>query len=235
MSGKVRFNIYRLSGLMIFFVSISTIVGYFKPSYFSFFNIYPSSEDIFGPLTTLLFFVLLLLGSLVVLFKFSYANLVKNTLSSLPSMDEIKERIIPEREAVTEKAVKATKKPVEKTDKKQKEFEDMILKLKAEKEDLQKQKALEKQKKQLNLDDAPKKIQVEKVDKNKKTLDTQSVPHQVQANPDFKDWELPRTDLLDARGGKIVYDEREIREKELEIEEKLLQFKIQVDMQGYNV
>lgn len=57
----------------------------------------------------------------------------------------------------------------------------------------------------------------------------------MQANPDFKDWELPRTDLLDSFDTEIQYDEREIREKELEIEEKLLQFKIQVEMKGYNV
>jgi hypothetical protein len=130
---------------------------------------------------------------------------------------------------------KPKKRVAGKNDKKQKEFEDMILQLKQEKEELQRQKALDKQKKQLTLNGAPKKIKVEKVDKNKKLIESQKVPHQVQANPDFKDWELPRTDLLDNRGSEIVFDEREIREKELEIEEKLLQFKIQVEMKGYNV
>jgi DNA segregation ATPase FtsK/SpoIIIE-like protein len=57
----------------------------------------------------------------------------------------------------------------------------------------------------------------------------------MSANPEFANWELPRTDLLDDRGKDIVYDETEIKEKELEIEEKLLQFKIQVEMKGYNV
>jgi hypothetical protein len=32
-----------------------------------------------------------------------------------------------------------------------------------------------------------------------------------------------------------VVDENQIREKEIEIQEKLLQFKIEVEMQGYRV
>ena len=179
MSGKVRFNSYRLIGLLIYFVSITTIIGYFVPTYFSFFNLYPNSEDIFGPMTTLLFFVLLLLLSLVILFKFSYSKLLKGGLAAIPSFALLK-NFIPDisfarnsEEETTSSVAKAkstdTKvaKVTAKAEKKQKEFENMILKLKAEKEELQKQKALEKQQKQLGLKDATKKIKVEKRDKDK--------------------------------------------------------------------
>ena len=46
----------------------------------------------------------------------------------------------------------------------------------------------------------------------------------------FSNWQLPSLDLLTKRGTDIPVDEHEIRTKEIEIQESLLQFGIQVTM-----
>jgi len=51
----------------------------------------------------------------------------------------------------------------------------------------------------------------------------------------FSNWQLPSLDLLTKRGTDIPVDEHEIRTKEIEIQESLLQFGIQVTMDWYKV
>lgn len=48
---------------------------------------------------------------------------------------------------------------------------------------------------------------------------------------DFGKWTLPGLALLDNNDMEIDIDESEVMRKELEIQEKLLQFNIQVDME----
>jgi hypothetical protein len=50
-------------------------------------------------------------------------------------------------------------------------------------------------------------------------------------NSNFTNWEFPSLSLLDFPREIIMVDKNEIRKKELEIEEKLLQFKIEVSME----
>lgn len=112
----------------------------------------------------------------------------------------------------------------------------MMEKLKEEKKAL----AKSKQPKQLNINEAPRKIQIEK-----KTLDpfaqmfkkekTKSETTPETQNSNFKNWKLPSIELLAKRSQNIKKDENEIRRKEIEIQEKLLQFKIEVNMNGYQV
>ena len=52
---------------------------------------------------------------------------------------------------------------------------------------------------------------------------------------DFGKWTLPGISLLDNNDSAVEIDENEVRRKEIEIQEKLLQFRIQVDMEGYTV
>jgi hypothetical protein len=48
---------------------------------------------------------------------------------------------------------------------------------------------------------------------------------------DFKNWVFPELVLLDDRNTDVEIDENEIRRKEIEIQEKLLQFRIDVSME----
>jgi len=51
----------------------------------------------------------------------------------------------------------------------------------------------------------------------------------------FSSWQLPSLRLLETRKTEVKTDQNEIRTKEIEIQEKLLQFGISVDMAGYKV
>ncbi len=55
--------------------------------------------------------------------------------------------------------------------------------------------------------------------------------HKLTRSNQFKNWEFPSLNLLDEFSAKIQYDENEIREKEIDIQQTLLQFNIEVVMQ----
>jgi DNA segregation ATPase FtsK/SpoIIIE-like protein len=138
---------------------------------------------------------------------------------------------------VIQKEIKNTKE-----EKKKHEIEDMMEKLKQEKEAL----AKAKQPRQLSIEKMPKKIEIEKKEdspilslfssKKEKGEEVhegaKNIPVIAQS---FNNWALPSLDLLDNRTKNVKKDENEIRRKEIEIQEKLLQFKIEVDMEGYQV
>ncbi|MDD2871561.1 MAG: DNA translocase FtsK [Candidatus Gracilibacteria bacterium] len=239
---SLEFNLYRFLGLFIYLVSLTTIIGYFHTilSYAGYFNVYELVNSFMGRSATLFTFSMLLLGSLVILFRFNPINFLHGLFSLAPKVSSIKETIKSELAATP--ATKKTKKE-EKIDKKQKDLDEMMFKLQEEKKQL----ALAKQKEQMTLAELPEKPKKIKIEKKEKTLisglfnkkeDEKPIEiseEHIIRNPEFKNWQFPELSLLSNRGGKIKYDENEIRRKEIEIEEKLLQFKIEVEMKGYQV
>ncbi|MDD3302986.1 MAG: DNA translocase FtsK [Candidatus Gracilibacteria bacterium] len=233
-----NFNIYRVFGFLFYFSSICTIIGYFT-EYQAVFNIYNTVNGFLGVKTTLLAFFTLFIISLVILFRFSPKTFIKKAVSMKPDLSKLKTNITKE----VVKDVKEIKEEFKKTkkegeiEKKKKELDDALALLKKEKE------AIANKQQKIPLEkEFPKKIAIEKVEKigesitdffagkkDKKTEDKEF--HE----PDFGKWELPKINLLHNRGGEIKIDENEVKRKELEIEEKLLQFKIEVDMEGYKV
>ncbi len=145
-------------------------------------------------------------------------------------MSDIKENFQSDAKKMLEVNPKSKKN--QELDPKQREFNNMILSLKKEKEILEKMKD-EKEKR--NIFSWSKKIEIEtwkaefwKAKSGEKT-ETKFV------EPKFHHWKLPSLDLLKERLTTIVVDQNEIRRKEIEIQEKLLQFKIEVKMEGCKV
>jgi len=229
----LHFNIYRAFGLFFFFISVTTIIWFFITDYNASFNLYQSLEIILWRNTLFLSFFLLFIISIVILFRFSPTKFTKSVVSAAPKMRDLTNSIKKERSYATKNNIKTKKES--KIDLKKKEIEDMLLKLKEEKAML----AKSKRDKQLNLSDAPKKIKVEKRRSiiwwlfPQKTEEVKSITKKVSWG--FKNWILPELALLDDRNIDIKIDENEIRRKEIEIQEKLLQFKIAVSMQWYKV
>ena len=239
---SLEFNFYRLIWLFIYLVSLTTIIWYFHTilTYSAYFNIYETVNGLMWRSASLFTFSMLLLGSLVILFRFNPINFLHWVVSYAPKVSTITNTIKSEL-AATPTTIK--NKREEKMDKKQNDINEMMIKLQEEKKQL----ALAKQKEQLtlaNIPDRPKKIKIEKKETsiigwlfNKKEEEKQhenSEEHIIR-NPEFKNWQFPELSLLSDRWGKIKYDENEIRQKEIEIEEKLLQFKIEVKMEGFQV
>ncbi len=226
------FDIYRLVWLLMYLISLTSLIWSFT-TYNWYFNLNYLLNPWLGNIWVILFFVTLFILSLIILFQFSpllftkkivwAASGIKNTIKK----DKIK----------ISNNIEKTKKQIweNKINKKKLELEEMMISLKKEKQAL----AKEKQTKQLNLTDAPKKIKIEKKSPSKVTWLFSKKPQtekvKIVTNSEFKNWEFPSVDLLEDRWSSITYDRNEIRRKEIEIEEKLLQFKIEVTMEGYQV
>lgn len=237
-----NFDLYRLTWLIFFFTSISTLL-WSTIKYQAFFNLNPLLEKwlwLWVIILSITFFIL----SLIILFQFSPVIFTQKVISTA---NWIKNNI---KNDATKLAwdIKKTKNEINtsKQEKKKQEIEDLMVKLKKEKETL----AKEKQAKQLNLWDAPKKIIIEKKEnwiltnifwKKDDLIKIEKIEwNQVEKikninSTDFPNWVFPSIELLNERWSQVTYDKNEIRRKEIEIEEKLLQFKIEVTMEWYQV
>ena len=228
------FNLYRLIGLFIYFTSLTTLIWFFYTTYpyTAYFNLYETVNELLWRWATWFSFVLLLLWSLVILFRFNPFKFTSSVFNLAWNFSEIKDVFKSEEPKLTKTAIKKEAR----MEKKQRELDEMMQKLQEEKKSL----AKAKQTKQLNLSDAPKKIKVEKKQPSVigwlfKKEEKKKEEVTIIRNPEFKNWEFPELTLLEERWWVIQYDENEIRCKEIEIQEKLLQFKIEVAMQGYQV
>jgi len=234
----LEFDSYRFLWLLFYLVSLTTIIGFFDKEYKAAFNIYPTAEIWIWWLAVLFTAFVLFIFSLIILFQFSPISFIQKLFNLVPDVSNLKENIVKDKQKIVWelKTIKSNKKE-EKVDKEKEKLEKMLEQLRKEKEALIKA----KQPKQLSLKNAPKKIKVEEkwwlsslFKKEEKKWDT-TTSGEVSVSKKFNNWELPSINLLEDRWGAIVYDENEIRRKEIEIQEKLLQFKIEVEMAWYQV
>lgn len=239
-----KMDVTRWIGLLIYFVSLTTIIWSFKTDYKSPLNIYLLLEPQLWPVPTILLFVFLFGLSLVILFKFSPINLARKTLVDIPwKLKEIKN------DFMWDWFRKEWKIGI----REMKEFDKRKQTLKKEEEELRKKREeIAKSKQPTNLklkienwkenEDLP--IRAKKIEITKKETwavwwlfwwTNKNEETKVVKNSNFTNWEFPSLSLLDFPREIIMVDKNEIRKKELEIEEKLLQFKIEVSMEWYQV
>lgn len=226
----------------MYFISLSTFIWAINYDYIAWFNLYLEMEPLVWKSAVFLISFAIFIVSLMILFRFSPIGFTKKVASSTSVLWELKDTLKKEKESIKSLKSNSLKKEVsdKQVDKKQAEYEKMLADLQKEKQEL----ALQKQKAaQLKISEAPKKIEIKEkpleklsniFSKEEKIIKTEEKP-KVIGNQDFSKWEFPTLDLLADRFTKTHVDETEIREKELEIKEKLLQFKIDVEMQWYRV
>lgn len=238
---SLEFNFFRLIWLLIYLISITTVIWYFYHQWISYkwyFNLFSYFNQLIWDIATLFVFFLLLILSLVIMIRFNPIQFIQNLFSLVPKVNDIKNTV--KNELITSSKIKKE----EKIDKKQKDLNELMKKLQEEKKQIE---LLAKQKEQLTINEIknqPKKIKVEKketsiiwtlLNKKENNLPKENLDVHIMRNPEFKNWEFPELNLLSDRGWKIKYNIHEIRSKEIEIQEKLLQFKIEVEMKWYQV
>lgn len=222
--------------LILYFVSISTIIWFFEADYIAQLNFYSYLEPVLGRIATLLAFIFGLLTSLVILFSFSPVNFVNKAFSIPQKIWEIKDTFVWDWIKINK-----NKKAEAKIDKEKEKLELMRLKLEEEKKELEWKKI-----KQTTIEEIPKKakkILIEQKQEWEKWLwifskrndNKKEVEINTPNNKEFSNWQLPDLTLLDSPKQVQVLDKAEIRKKEIEIEDKLLQFKIEVNMEWYQV
>ncbi len=246
-----EFGSYQTFGLIIYFSSITSIIGiiykiFFNSDYIASFNFLKYSYIYLGTIWSFLIFFFLFIFSLIILFRFSPIQFIYNIFNTTKKIKEnLKWDFISIKENSKEITNKIKKdKELSKALQKQQEYEKMLAELKKQKEELAKAKQT-KNIKQLQIKDAPKQIKIEKKssfssffghkkqEEQKEQVDNKQEKEIKITN--FNNWQLPSIDLLKNRWWAIIYDENEIKRKEIEIQEKLLQFRIDVEMVGYQV
>jgi len=253
---EIRLNLLRFLGLLLFYISITSSIWFFKEDYLAIFNFSEYGELYFWATATIFIIFSNFILSLVILFRFSPINFTKEIVWKAVEIANSKKDCIIwefEEENISKKNIigaKRENKHESKLDKKKEEISKMLEELKQEKENINNAKKQAEEEKQMKLEDMPKKIQIEKKvpEKIKKFLDKKEWSKTVgsaglqtlqeedeKINQTFEKWEHPPLDLLDDKWGEIKYNEAEIKHKELEIQEKLLQFKVDVNMEGFNV
>lgn len=163
------FNNSRMLWLLLYFISIDTLFWAFNINYNAFFNFNYSLSSFFGANASKVFMIMLFLFSLYLIFRISYKQLIKKVISLTPDLSTIKENISLPKEnhdhnyefkydennnEHEEKIVKKTKK-ISQEEKRIKELEEKLA-------------IAENKSKQLEIDDAPKKIHISKADSQAK-------------------------------------------------------------------
>lgn len=226
--------------IIFYFFSIISIIWFFKiffvkSWYISVFNLYEYLANfLWKPLYFWIFFLLFLV-SLVMIFNFSPINFLNHLFKIPGKIWEIKETFVWEWLQISKKSEKTTKENSE-TEKLKAELE----KIRQEKQELERKRAEEKQQKidfeKIQIE-KPKKIEIE--EKSTQNLHEETNDRKVvkiNTNPEFSKWQYPSLNLLNEKPKNLnKIDQNEIRTKELEIQEKLLQFKIEVEMLGYQI
>ncbi|MCD5375407.1 DNA translocase FtsK [Candidatus Gracilibacteria bacterium] len=246
----LHFNSYRAFGLLFFYVSATTLVGWYDTNYIALFNLYPELENVLGRMPLLFSALILLSASLYILFRYSVLSTALGATALMPSFAELKDSYSKDKKASKLKhesksvATKAKKLTAEekKMQKEASTIEKQMEELRKEKEALAKMKQ-------------PKQLQLEKQKNRKVAVSGKSNGGKISSlfggNKDevvennstkkdvpvtnFNNWVFPPLRLLETRKSESKTDQNEIRTKEIEIQEKLLQFGISVEMAGYKV
>lgn len=236
------FNSVRFIWLILFFFSLTSLFWSVFIPYSANLNFYWEMFIYLWSATTIVFLLLIFFFSILISFKLSFAQVIEWLIVWVEKVKELKKEEIEDKKTKVklEKVVKEKNHKEDEFDKKRDELQAMIDDLKKQKE------SPSSNKKQLTIDEAPKKISIEKKEswsilwwifnKKEEVKKIEVAAKKEDAySPDFSKWELPSLDLLKTRIEKIKTDENSIKQKMLEIQQKLLQFKIDVTMEDYRI
>lgn len=233
------FNNSRMFWLVLYFVSINTLIWSFNKTYFSFFNFNNSLSGFFWANASIVFMIMLLLFSLFLMFRISYKKIFKTVIWLTPDIQTIKENI----------SLPNSKNDYEEKPKKSSKVDKEMIQIEKMKKELEQELSkAKKSPKQLDLEDAPRKITITKKEnslfsKIKETFSWENDDEDTKipitkksfVEPKYDKWKLPDINLLSDIWGDFVVDEDDIYDKQEEIVDKLRQFKIDVKMTGYRV
>lgn len=159
---NLYFNTYRAFGLLFFYVSTTTLIGWYITDYEAIFNLYPSLENVLGRMPLLFCNIILLSLSLYILFRFSVLHASIHATKSLPKITDITETY------KVEKKLAKAKKTEKYAQSKSKKLHQEEKKIAQESSQLEKQlEALRQEKEQLAKMKQPKQLKLEK-QKNRK-------------------------------------------------------------------
>lgn len=228
---KIYWNSLRLVGLLLFFISVCSLLSAFGVLNAGFFSTNTMFVAWFGKVPAFFAETVLFLLSLPLSLGLSYKKVIHHAKNTLPTVADIKDNF------------------------KETFVADEIIpkKIKTSENHTDKMKELELQIKELEKMRSPKKEEIKtvkvepKIAERKEEIKTVPVITKTDAvgkfaetgekeetktlpQPDFTKWDFPSTAILDAAKKTSGIDLNEVEQKALQIKKALLQFKIDVEM-----
>lgn len=223
----------RWIGLLGFFASVVSLIGWYDRGYLAFFNIFPSLLGMIGEANSIIFFVVIFFVSLWAIFSFSYRDLFFKAKENISQITNISMKI-PKIE-IDDYEDDYEEKPIKTVEQKKK-------KLETELETVQNTIQTQKIKLEQKVEEKPKKIfSFAKNDENSTKIKITDTKWNILTKPKEKTevtrsisnekWDFPSTQLLNKPYKKNIISPEEIREKALIIQKTLLQFGIEVEIE----
>ncbi|MDD2565380.1 MAG: DNA translocase FtsK [Candidatus Gracilibacteria bacterium] len=235
---KLQWNNTRLVGLLLFWLSSDSFIGFFSGVGTGFFDFSGDFEKFIGRTPSLFFVIGMILLSVYLLFRISYIEFLKKVGGGI---NTIKGNVMDIKSDIA-KDLKVKGKD-EKSSKSKNGYKSEIDDLNDKINELTK-----KQKGEIKV--IPEKIEKKNFEEIKKVeIKKESVldffkskkeePKEVkkisQMAMKFTTWDFPSIDLLHKNLKKYEVDTNLVEKQSLEIKKTLLQFKLDVDMKGYTV
>lgn len=227
LSKRASATIWRLVGLLLFFVSVTSFLGFYRKETQWIFDLHSDLAPLLGQTTSVLACVFWFFASLYLTLRISYRSVLSKVRESIPSFSSVRESLRGELEE--EKPKKITKTDSEYR-RKAEELEEKLA-------NIQKSREKKETPKETTgasilkwaLSGLTKKVPIETTDG--KTIEPKTPVKSLQ----FWSWDFPSINLLNTIEHKNMVSESEIEEKSILIQKTLLQFGIDVEMEGESV
>ena len=92
---KASWSIARFVGILLFYISLTSLIGWYVAEYVSFFNIWWVLEKFLGRSSAFILLIVLFFAALYLTLRISYRTLLSKVRSSVPSFSRVREAILP--------------------------------------------------------------------------------------------------------------------------------------------
>jgi DNA segregation ATPase FtsK/SpoIIIE, S-DNA-T family len=227
---KASWSGSRLVGILLFFLSVTSLLGMYQRDTIGFFDLHEQAVRFFGRSATILALITLVLASIWMTLRISYRTILSKVRSSVPSMSTMRRAVLPDDDYEDEAPIKkwkiddAYKRKSEELERKLANIQKAKTPIKEEKSSISGKSILSSA-----FSGLTKKVPLETMDGKK--IESKAKSQSV----DFGSWDFPSVKLLNQIEHKNLVSPDEIEEKSILIQKTLLQFGIDVDMEGESV
>ena len=95
---KASWSGARLSGLLLFFIAMTSLVGMYEGDVVGFFDLHAQAVRFFGPSASILGFLTVFFMSLWMTLRISYRTLFSRVRSAAPSLSTLRSAVLPDDE-----------------------------------------------------------------------------------------------------------------------------------------
>ncbi len=222
LSKKASWSKWRFFGILLYFMSCTSLIGWYKKETVGIFDFYQSFADFFGPSSAWIVFFSILLISVYLTLRISYRAILSKVRESVPSISSVKEVILPS-DTLDDEDISPRKTRLDNEHrKKAEELERKLAELKKQKSQPEKKPGL--------LSGMMNTLTTKKIPLE--TIDGQRIEQKWPAKSmNFWTWNFPSIKLLNEVKHQYIVTADEVEEKSLMIQKTFLQFGIDVDME----